>query len=70
LDFRHPRSHPIETAGEDQDARDSREGSRDASGLPPRAHRSHVAKRSTAAAEFERLKARLRRLVGTNNTKR
>jgi hypothetical protein len=66
----HTRSDPIETAGADRNAADSRERSSDASGPPARAHQRHAAHQAAAAAEFERLKARLRQLVGTNNTMR
>jgi hypothetical protein len=69
LDFMHTRSDPIETAGADRNAADSRERSNDAS-PPARAHQRHAARQAAAAAEFERLKARLRQLVGTNNTMR
>jgi hypothetical protein len=64
------RSDPIETAGADRNAADSRERSGDASGPAARAHKRHAAHQAAAAAEFERLKARLRQLVGTNNTMR
>jgi hypothetical protein len=67
LDFMHTRSDPIETAGADRNAAHSRERSGDASGPPARDQR-HAAHQAAAAAEFERLKARLRQLVGTNNT--
>jgi hypothetical protein len=70
LDFMHTRSDPIETAGADGNAADSRERSSDASRPPVRAHQGHTTHQAAAAAEFERLKARLRQLVGTNNTMR
>jgi hypothetical protein len=71
LDFMHTRSDPIETAGADRNAADSRERSSDAAAGPPvRAHQRHAAHQAAAAAEFERLKARLRQLVGTNKTMR
>jgi hypothetical protein len=70
LNFMYTRSDPIETAGADRNAADSRERSGDASGPAARAHKRHAAHQAAAAAEFERLKARLRQLVGTNNTMR
>jgi hypothetical protein len=62
----HSRSDPIA----DQDAAEAPERSRDASGQPARANPVHARHQAAAAADFERLKARLRQLVGTNNTKR
>jgi len=70
LDFMHTRSDQIETAGAERNEADSRERSSDASGPPARAPQRHAAHQAAAAAEFERLKARLRQLVGTNNTMR
>jgi hypothetical protein len=69
LDFMRIPSNPIETAGPDQDAADSREHSRDASAPAARASQSYARRQAAAAAGFERLKARLRHLVGTNNVK-
>jgi hypothetical protein len=70
LDFMHTRSEPIKTAGADGNAADSRERPSDASGPPARAEQRHAAHQAAAAAEFERLKTRLRQLVGTNNAMR
>jgi hypothetical protein len=70
LDFMHTRSAPIETAGADRNAADSQERSSDAADSPVRAHQRRAAHQAAAAAEFERLKARLRLLVGTNNPMR
>jgi hypothetical protein len=69
LDFMHTRSDPIETPAVDRGAADSRERARDASDRPARAHQGRARHQAAAAAEFERLKARLRQLVGTNNIK-
>lgn len=69
MDFMHTRSDPIETPAIDRDAADSRQGSRDASDESARAYQSRARQQAAAAVEFERLKARLRHLVGTNNIK-
>ena len=74
MDLNHPPSDLIETAGEAQDGPDSQQGSPDVPRPLLGARRSQLARQSAAAAaaaaEFERLKARLRHLVGTNNTAR
>jgi len=69
LDFMHTRSDSIETPATDGGAPDSRERAPGASDPPARAHRAGASRQAAAAAEFERLKARLRQLVGTNSIK-
>ena len=63
MNYMHTRSDPVERA--DQDARRSQERSPKAPG-PPARHLDQAA----AAAEFERLRARLRQLAGTDSNKR
>jgi hypothetical protein len=63
------RSDLIETPAEDRQALESGERSQDVRRSQARAHQSH-ARHQAAAAEFERLRARLRQLVGTNNPTR
>jgi hypothetical protein len=67
MSFMHTRSDSTDTVGAGQDAAGSRKRYRDASDSPA-PHQRH--EQAAAAAEFERLRARLRQLVGTNNIKR
>jgi hypothetical protein len=72
LDFMHTRADPVEPSTEDRDHHDSPERPQERRRPPASAPGRQAAKQSavvTGAAEFERLKARLHQLVGTNNTK-
>jgi hypothetical protein len=65
------RSDPVEKPAADQDtAADARERFQDASRPPARADHADSRHQAAAATEFERLKSRLRQLVGSNGTKR
>jgi hypothetical protein len=68
----HTRADPVEPSTEDRDHHDSPERPQERGRPPARAPCGQAAKESavvTGAAEFERLRARLPQLVGTNNTK-
>jgi len=65
-DLMHTRSEPVDTAGAEQDAAGSRQTPRRDLARPAGAHQRRAADEAAAAAAFERLKARLRQLVGTN----
>ena len=60
----------IETTVPDKQAPDAREDRRDGSAPPARTFKRYAAGQTAAAAQFEQLKARLRRMVGTNKTER